>query len=257
MYPYLETVVGSFEMYDVMTIIGTVVAVILQMIMLYRGTKKIRCVLFSALYGLYSWVGAYVGSFVRQTSYGRQIEGNIVENVINGEGKHYLGIVIVCAVLAIPCTYLLCYVLRIQKGEWSATKKIALNALAMGILTHHVFIRLGCFFRGCCYGKYYDGIWGIVIPNSPASYPVFPSQLLEVIISIILLILLAFMINKKKDVFGFTMIGYALNIIITENFMDQKGFGMIWGITIVQWWASALLLYGIGYCIVKKMSRRK
>ena len=88
-------------------------------------------------------------------------------------------------------------------------------------------------------------------------YPIFPSQLLEAAISAVLLVLLLILIAKGYDVFGMMVAGYAVNIIVTECFMDQKGSGMIWGITIIQWWAVGLLLLGAGYLIWQKLWRRR
>jgi len=54
MYPYLETPWGRLELYEVMQIVGAVVAVLVQMILLYRKAGPKRCILFSTLFAVYS-----------------------------------------------------------------------------------------------------------------------------------------------------------------------------------------------------------
>lgn len=252
MYPYLKTFMGTWELYDIMNIAGAVVAVLIQMVMLYRGTKRIRCILFSAFYGICSWIGTYVGSFVRQSAYGKQIEGNILENIMRAEGKHFLGTVLTGTLFSIPFILFLCKVLRLKKEHWQNTQRVALNALAVGLLVQHVFVRMGCFLRGCCHGRYYNGMFSIRLPYTSIDYPVFPTQLMEAGISLILLVIVILMIRKKKEVFGMAVMGYAVNIFITEYFMDQKGYGMVWGITIIQWWAIALFILGISHHLLWK-----
>lgn len=257
MYPYLETPWGRLELYEVMQIVGAVVAVLAQMILLYRKAGPKRCILFSTLFAVYSLLGIYAGSLIRQTSYGKLQGGNLLDSVMAGEGRHYLGTVLVSTLLCLPFTWILSRILRIRRQEQEQCRRAVLNSLAAGLLVQHIFVRLGCFFRGCCYGKYYRGLGAIRMPGGEVPYPVFPSQLLEAAISAVLLVLLLILIAKGYDVFGMMVAGYAVNIIVTECFMDQKGSGMIWGITIIQWWAVGLLLLGAGYLIWQKPWRRR
>ena len=55
--------------------------------------------------------------------------------------------------------------------------------------------KLGCFFAGCCYGMPYNGILSVTYPDG-LNIPLFPIQLLESIVFILLFILLQH-INKK------------------------------------------------------------
>lgn len=257
MYPYVETPWGTLELYEGMQIAGAVMAVLVQMILLYRKACRKRCVLFSALFGLYSLIGLYAGALIRQTSYGKLQEGSLLRSVMAGEGRHYLGLVFVSALLCLPFTWILSRFLRIPGEEQKRCHRIVLNSLAAGLLVQHIFVRLGCFFRGCCYGKYYRGPGAIRMPGGEVPYPVFPSQLLEAAISAVLLVLILILMVKDYDVFGIMVAGYAADIILTEYFMDQKGSGMIWGITIIQWWAAGLLVLGGGYLIWQRPWRRQ
>lgn len=257
MYPYLTTPWGTLELYEVMQIAGAVVAVLVQMILLYRKAGAKRCILFSTLFALYSLIGVYAGALVRQTSYGKLQGGNLFGSVMAGEGRHYLGTVLAGALLCVPFTWLLSRILRIRRQEQGQCMHIVLNSLAAGLLIQHIFVRMGCFFRGCCYGKYYCGPGAIRMPGGEVPYPVFPSQLLEAGISVVLLVLILILISKGYDVFGIMIVGYAANIILTECFMDHKGSGMIWGITIIQWWAVGLFIVGGVYLIRQKPWKKR
>lgn len=254
MYPYLTTPWGALELYEVMQIAGAVVAVLAQIILLYRKAGAKRCILFSTLFALYSLIGVYAGSLVRQSSYGKLQGGNLLGSVMAGEGRHYLGTVLVSALLCVPFTWILSRILRIRKTEQKQCRRVVLNSLAVGLLIQHIFVRLGCFCRGCCYGKYYRGPGAIRMPGGEVPYPVFPSQLMEAAISAVLLVLVLILLAKDHDVFGIMIVGYAVNIILTECFMDHKGSGMVWGITIIQWWAVGLLMVGSAYLIWQKKS---
>lgn len=255
MYPYLNTPWGTLELYTWATIAGAVCSVLVQIAMLWRFTRKKRSILLSGLYGLYSWIGGYASSLVRQLSYGKLLEGSLWENVRNGEGKHFIGIVLVCTLLTIPCTKIACRILRVEKENRQMYETATANALAVGILIQHIFVRLGCFFRGCCYGKYYNGVFSITIPNGEVTYPVFPVQLLEIFLSTLLFVFVIVLIRKKKDVFGITVMGYACNIFISEFFADKKGTSLIAGISVMQWCSILLFLLGGIYYIYKTQKR--
>lgn len=64
--------------------------------------------------------------------------------------------------------------------------------------------KIGCFLVGCCYGIYYNGFGHIIYNYSlsvPNSVSVFPVQLLEVILNIIVYVFLIVEFHKnKKDI---------------------------------------------------------
>ena len=57
--------------------------------------------------------------------------------------------------------------------------------------------KLGCFFAGCCYGIKYSGPFNIRYPHLYA-YTVFPVQLVETIVFVIIFIVLNYMYKRKK-----------------------------------------------------------
>lgn len=60
-----------------------------------------------------------------------------------------------------------------------------------GVPLFHAFGRLGCFLAGCCYGTEYHGALAVTFPegspgNAPAGVELFPVQLAEALLNIIL-----------------------------------------------------------------------
>src|SRR3989339_541590 len=57
------------------------------------------------------------------------------------------------------------------------------DIMAPSIALAHFFGRIGCFFAGCCYGKYCDLPWAVTFnhPDSlaPTGIPLHPTQLYE------------------------------------------------------------------------------
>ena len=63
--------------------------------------------------------------------------------------------------------------------------------------------KLGCFLNGCCYGIDYNGPMGVIYSNSkhaPTGISLFPVQLTESIVNLIIFIIATIIYHKKKDI---------------------------------------------------------
>ena len=63
--------------------------------------------------------------------------------------------------------------------------------------------KLGCFLNGCCYGMDYSGPMRVLYSNSknaPIDTPLFPVQLVESIVNLIIFIIAIIIYHKKKDI---------------------------------------------------------
>ena len=63
--------------------------------------------------------------------------------------------------------------------------------------------KLGCFLNGCCYGMDYTGPMRVLYSNSkitPIDTPLFPFQLVESIVNLIIFIIAIIIYHKKKDI---------------------------------------------------------
>ena len=85
-----------------------------------------------------------------------------------------------------------------------------LDILAPIIPLGQVFGRLGCFLAGCCYGTPSNLPWAVLFPNTiyPPHVKVHPTQLYEMIISLMIFILLLRL--KNKNLKGGVLIGLYL-----------------------------------------------
>ncbi len=65
----------------------------------------------------------------------------------------------------------------------------------------HFFYKIGCFMGGCCYGIPYKGIWAVTFPegvNELSGISVFPVQLLESIVELLIAVEIKLLVNADK-----------------------------------------------------------
>lgn len=113
---------------------------------------------------------------------------------------------------------------------WPMMDRVAITACIV-----HIFGRMGCFFAGCCHGTPTDSIFGITFTDpasqaDPLNTPLHPTQLYEItMIGIILLILIQLMRHKKFDgqVFLSYIVMYAIGRSIIEIFRGDERRGYI------------------------------
>jgi phosphatidylglycerol:prolipoprotein diacylglycerol transferase len=80
--------------------------------------------------------------------------------------------------------------------------------------------KIGCFLAGCCYGIYYNGPFNVVYNYSysaPAEVRLFPIQLLESIVFLVIFIYFYLNSNKKSNKVLF--IGKAIFICGISKFL--------------------------------------
>ena len=131
-------------------------------------------------------------------------------------------------------------------------------ALAQG------FGRIGCFFAGCCYGIPYDPPIGICLKNAigtaPTDIPLFPVQLLESGLNLLLAGLLQLCFRKrirKTDVIPFYCIGYAGIRLFTERFRYDTERGIYFGLATSEWISLALAICGVLLLLVPSLRRKR
>lgn len=80
----------------------------------------------------------------------------------------------------------------------------------------HAFGRMGCFFAGCCYGIPYTGPFHVVFPEEAygiSGISLFPVQLLEAILLVILSAIVFYLSNgtkNQRDGFLVYLLGYSV-----------------------------------------------
>ena len=119
------------------------------------------------------------------------------------------------------------------------------------LLVGMAFGRLGCLAHGCCFGDLTTMPWGItyppgvLIPATEIAGPRHPSQLYEMGMDLMLLVLVTYQLPRLKfagqNFFTF-MLGYGVIRWIDEVFRYKEA--IIYGQTIYQWVSIAMALIG-------------
>ncbi|AUC77041.1 prolipoprotein diacylglyceryl transferase [Olleya sp. Bg11-27] len=102
-----------------------------------------------------------------------------------------------------------------------------LDILAVTTVIIHAIGRLGCFAAGCCFGHPTNSGFGIVFPTTH-DVAVHPTQLYEVTVLMIILLILLFIKNRKQftgQIFLAYLILYGFGRGILELFRgDERGY---------------------------------
>ncbi len=102
-----------------------------------------------------------------------------------------------------------------------------LDIFAITTTIVHAIGRLGCFAAGCCYGLPTDSSFGLVFPTTHG-VSVHPTQLYEVFVLSLIMLLLLLIKNKKQfngQIFLIYLMLYAFGRGILELFRgDDRGF---------------------------------
>lgn len=230
---------GRVRSYDLFINLGSIVGGML-LLFLYRrksGSWKKALQVFLISF-LILELGFFAGRLVRGLSHG---DGESVFTLLaEYQGNHFIGHVLF-AMWVFPVIF--CAAFRREKEEW----RDYLDLLCIFLTFQHIFNRLACLFNGCCAGKYYSGLLALryhVEGKSGAgySYPVYPTQLFEIVCMLLLLAVLFLLYRKGKRLSGMFCIGFALTIFTSEFMMDQQGVLCFAGLSVIQYAAILLML---------------
>lgn len=105
------------------------------------------------------------------------------------------------------------------------------DIMAPSVALAHFFGRIGCFFAGCCYGKYCDLPWAVTFshPDSlaPTGIPLHPTQLYESLSNLAIFLFLFFFRKYKKydgQIFWMYVLLYGITRNVIETFRaDFRG----------------------------------
>ncbi len=161
-------------------------------------------------------------------------------------GSHFIGIVFASACL-LPCLY---------RWVYQADADKMLDIMAFFFPIQHVFNRIGCFMEGCCYGIPMSGPLSVRFPKNEITYSVFPSQLFEAALMLILFVGLCVAYWKGKHIFYPSMAAFGLCILISECMMDKRGTVMYLGMTAIQITSVLLVIAAAwGYYVRRRRER--
>lgn len=115
----------------------------------------------------------------------------------------------------------------------------------------HAIGRIGCFSAGCCYGIPYDGPLHVIFKNStiaPSTIPLFPVQLLESGVNVLIFLLLLYLMKKIKNgfsFFGLYIVFYSIARFLLEFLRGDLDRGFLFLFSTSQWISIGLFLVGI------------
>ena len=121
------------------------------------------------------------------------------------------------------------------------------DLFAPSVALAHGIGRLGCFMAGCCYGIPAPPPWGIMV-SFPQKMSLFPVQLLESGLNLLLCILLllaAKKLQQKGQVAGLYLVLYSIMRFGLEFLRGDPERGMIFILTVSQWIGIALFFVGV------------
>ena len=124
----------------------------------------------------------------------------------------------------------------------------------------HAFGRLGCFFAGCCYGMPYDGPFCVSFPHIGVDYNVFPVQLLEVFINLVICAYLLFYTRKERKRFHVLyhyLALYAVSRFCLELLRGDGIRGIAAGISTSQWISIGLLAVSCMLLLYSRFGKQK
>lgn len=124
------------------------------------------------------------------------------------------------------------------------------DIFAPSIALGYAFGRIGCLFRGCCYGRACDLPWAIHFPleHDTAGRAVHPTQLYDSLLSLAFYVGLALLYRRKRfdgQVFATYLMGYALLRSFVELFRGDYSVQQLHGgLTPAQGWS--MLIFAAG-----------
>ena len=147
-------------------------------------------------------------------------------------------------------------------------KKLSLAEYATAIIPSiplaHAIGRVGCFMAGCCYGRVCDTVVSVIYTNpiggAPVGVPVFPVQLLEAVLNLIIFAILLVYTRKKAKSFSSVflyLLCYSIVRFTVEYFRADEIRGIFLGLSTSQWISIALLLIGIvGFILTLRYDKK-
>jgi phosphatidylglycerol:prolipoprotein diacylglycerol transferase len=129
-------------------------------------------------------------------------------------------------------------------GEFSRYCDAIVPAIPVG----HAFGRVGCFLGGCCYGVPWDGWCAVSFPKVGVMEPVFPLQLLEAALNLVLFFVLVMYTRKRRGPYrslSLYLVLYAAGRFILEFFRGDAIRGVAHGLSTSQWIGIGVLFLGL------------
>ena len=255
MLPYLYFGDLAFPMYGPIIGIGFMIGCLIS---IYRSPKygipREDC-LYAMLFGI---IGVVVGGKVlyiltdlpRIIQYSQYLFGTLegITSILGGGFVYYGGLF-----GGLLGAYIYCRMYKICFYD-------LLQTVVPVIPLIHGIGRVGCFCAGCCYGIPWDPPIGMMFTESvsaPNNIYLFPVQLLEAALNILLFAILIWIFRKPRKIpaVGVYLIGYGIVRLICERFRFDGARGFFLGLSTSQW--ISILVIPAGLLILWIARRRR
>ncbi len=236
--------------YELAINVGTFIGLLVYLCISLIKTRSVKRVILSVIStAVLLNLGACTGNLIRGLSIGEI--GGIREIINSGSGTHFIGRVIT-VVAILPFIYR--YVILKDKREWV----VYMDMVSFFLIIQHIFNRTGCLLNGCCEGKEYRGFLSFEYPIGVGfgpgyDYPMYPTQLFEIISMLILLAVCSYMFGKRKHIIIVFEIWFAITIFISEFMMLPDRTVYILGLNAIQY--SAIILFMIALVTKARISK--
>lgn len=164
--------------------------------------------------------------------------------VTQNVGSHFIGRVLFTAWVYPLADRALNVFFRKNVGQ-ETDRRTTTDALSFYFVIQHICNRLACFCNGCCYGRFYNGPGAVCFPDSGGA--VFPAQLFECGLMMLLLAVLIWRWRRRKKLWGRMLVWFGLSIFLSEFFMNRMGINLYLGMTMIQFCAALLCCTGMVY----------
>lgn len=144
---------------------------------------------------------------------------------------------------------------RIMKGSIPEYCDIIIPTIPLG----HAFGRVGCHFAGCCYGMPYEGFCSVTYPLAGVDYGVFPVQLMEAAVNIVIFVIMLLFMRKPRRRFAVLwmyMLMYAVARFTLEFFRGDAIRGAAAGLSTSQWISVAMFAAAVVMLVAPALRKR-
>lgn len=153
------------------------------------------------------------------------------------------------------------FYLRRKKMPFLLTADLFMPGLALA----HAIGRLGCLAAGCCYGREAHGaFFSIIFPQTPfslapAGVPLFPSQLVESLVELLIFFILVTVRKRKRfpgQIFLVYLVLYSISRSVLEVFRGDSVRGFVVPHYLSTSQLISIMLIGVCLLIYRKLKQK-
>ena len=258
MFPYLNLFGLKIPMYGLMMALAFIAAILVAYFRVRKAglstDKLLNIAIISILSGI---VGAYVLYMIVTPGFFKELINGISHgdfSVFRDGGFVFYG-GLIGGVLA---AFIYCKAAKLSFPDYVAV-------ITPSIPLAHAIGRVGCFCAGCCYGKEIDCALSVIythpIGGAPTGVPIFPVQLLESVLNLIVFAVLLIYARKRiksMTVMFLYFILYGIERFGLEYLRADEIRGIFLGLSTSQWISIAIFTVGVvGFTVVTIREKKK